>query len=135
MSRRIGVVPWLIRDGKLHVVLVRSVDGDRWVLPKGKPKRGMPSRDLAALEAWEEAGVRGRLHPKEAHESRLIRQGEVLKLRLYPLEISRLANRWPERRSRRRRVVRAARAIALLSDPGMAAAVKALARRVKRQRG
>ncbi len=63
MRQRLGVVPFVLersgRKTRLKVVLVSSRDGDRWVLPKGKPKARMSRRDLAALEAWEEAGVRG----------------------------------------------------------------------------
>ncbi len=132
MSRaRIGVIPWFFRDGELRVVLVKSADGDRWVLPKGKPKRGMTRRDLAALEAWEEAGARGRFTPKAPIDVKLRRADGDLPLRLYPLAISKLADRWPERRHRRRRVVSAKGARRLLDDPGMIAAVRALEQRVR----
>lgn len=129
-GRRIGVIPWFVGEGGLRVVLVRSADGDRWVLPKGRPKKGMTKRDLAALEAWEEAGARGRFSPRAPIDVTLHRAEGVQPLRLYPLAIHKLADRWPERRIRRRKVVSAKRARKLLDDPGMIAAVRALERRI-----
>ena len=50
--QRVGVVPWLLRDGELHVVVVRSRDGQRWVLPKGRIDKQRTRRDMAEREAW-----------------------------------------------------------------------------------
>jgi 8-oxo-dGTP pyrophosphatase MutT (NUDIX family) len=36
--------------------LVSNKRGDRWVLPKGRPEKHLKKKEIAALEAWEEAG-------------------------------------------------------------------------------
>ncbi len=41
------------------VLLVSSRDTGRWVIPKGWPMDGKTAQQCAAIEAWEEAGVRG----------------------------------------------------------------------------
>jgi 8-oxo-dGTP pyrophosphatase MutT (NUDIX family) len=43
-------------SGTLQVLLVTSKTRGRWVLPKGKVKRGMHPHRAAAMEAFEEAG-------------------------------------------------------------------------------
>lgn len=43
----------------IEVLLITSRDTGRWVIPKGWPKRRKTGYEVARLEAWEEAGVRG----------------------------------------------------------------------------
>jgi len=47
------------RDERLEVRLVRTSDGARWTLPKGRQERGETLAQTAAREAAEEAGVTG----------------------------------------------------------------------------
>jgi len=46
-------------DERLEVRLVRTSDGARWTLPKGRQERGETLAQTAAREAAEEAGVSG----------------------------------------------------------------------------
>jgi len=46
-------------DERLEVRLVRTSDGARWTLPKGRQERGETLAQTAAREAAEEAGVTG----------------------------------------------------------------------------
>ncbi len=48
---------------KLKVLLITSRDAGRWVLPKGWPMDGRTPAETAAIEAWEEAGIRGTIDP------------------------------------------------------------------------
>lgn len=56
-----------LRDGPdgPEVLLVRTLDSGRWILPKGWPMKGRSLVEAAAQEAWEEAGARGRVMPAE----------------------------------------------------------------------
>ncbi|MDM7459888.1 MAG: NUDIX domain-containing protein, partial [Paracoccus sp. (in: a-proteobacteria)] len=47
------------------VLLVSSRGTGRWVIPKGWPMAGRSLAEAAAQEAWEEAGIRGRIHEGE----------------------------------------------------------------------
>jgi 8-oxo-dGTP pyrophosphatase MutT (NUDIX family) len=46
----------------VEVMLITSLDTGRWIVPKGWPIDGMTPAEAAAQEAWEEAGLRGRVH-------------------------------------------------------------------------
>ncbi|MBO6759109.1 MAG: NUDIX hydrolase [Roseibium sp.] len=46
-------------SGEPDVLLVTSRDKGRWILPKGWPEPDLEAHETAALEAFEEAGVRG----------------------------------------------------------------------------
>ena len=48
-------------NSQLEIMLVTSRGTRRWIIPKGWPKRGMLPYDTAAKEAFEEAGVIGKV--------------------------------------------------------------------------
>jgi len=58
-GRQFAALPVTERDGETLVLLVTSRDTGRWVLPKGWAERGLTGSELAAKEAFEEAGVVG----------------------------------------------------------------------------
>ncbi|MFJ6321995.1 MULTISPECIES: NUDIX hydrolase [unclassified Rhizobium] len=47
-------------DG-VEILVITSRDSGRWVVPKGWPMKGKEPHEAAATEAWEEAGVRGKV--------------------------------------------------------------------------
>jgi 8-oxo-dGTP pyrophosphatase MutT (NUDIX family) len=48
----------------IEVLVITSRDSGRWVIPKGWPMKGRKPQEAAAIEAWEEAGVRGDVRKK-----------------------------------------------------------------------
>jgi len=46
----------------LEILLLTSLDTGRWIIPKGWPMDGVTPAEAAAQEAWEEAGVRGKVN-------------------------------------------------------------------------
>jgi len=44
---------------KIQVLLISSRDTGRWIVPKGWPMKKKKPHEAAAIEAWEEAGVKG----------------------------------------------------------------------------
>jgi 8-oxo-dGTP pyrophosphatase MutT (NUDIX family) len=51
-------------DGEIEILLVTSRDTGRWIIPKGWPMKGKKPHRAAAIEAWEEAGVKGKARKK-----------------------------------------------------------------------
>ena len=61
-SNQVAAIPVRRRDdGNLEVLLVTSRETRRWIVPKGWPWPEVSDHEAAAAEAWEEAGVRGRI--------------------------------------------------------------------------
>lgn len=50
--------------GALEVLVVTSRESGRWIIPKGWPVEGKSLHRSAEIEAWEEAGVRGKARKK-----------------------------------------------------------------------
>ena len=103
-----------------EVLMITSRGTGRWVLPKGWPMKGRTLAGAAQQEAWEEAGVIGRVHetPVGYYSYRKWhRTGLALACRVevFRLDVADLARDWPERKKRKRRWMRpedAARAVA-----------------------
>jgi 8-oxo-dGTP pyrophosphatase MutT (NUDIX family) len=49
--------------GSTEFLLVRTSSG-RWTFPKGRLEDGLSLAEVAALEAFEEGGVEGKVHPR-----------------------------------------------------------------------
>lgn len=57
-----AALPWRRSvDGQVEVMLITSRETRRWVIPKGWPIRGKSSAKSAAREAFEEAGLVGKI--------------------------------------------------------------------------
>ena len=62
-STQVAALCWRKHRDRVEVLLITSRDTGRWVLPKGWPIPGLNAHEAAAIEAWEEAGVRGPVTP------------------------------------------------------------------------
>jgi len=59
--RQVAAVCYRIRNGAIEFLLVRTRGSGRWTFPKGSAEPGLTHAQAAALEAFEEAGVHGRI--------------------------------------------------------------------------
>jgi 8-oxo-dGTP pyrophosphatase MutT (NUDIX family) len=68
---QVAAVCYRVRPGGIEFLLVRTNSG-HWTFPKGKAEPGLTHAQAAALEAFEEAGVHGRI--EEASFARYFRR-------------------------------------------------------------
>ncbi|MQQ09442.1 NUDIX domain-containing protein [Epibacterium sp. SM1979] len=111
--------------GKLRFLLITSRGIGRWVLPKGWPMRGRKPWEAAQVEAWEEAGVRGRVRDKRIghYEYEKWRDGErpiPCRVDVYPLEVASLEKDFPEVGQRERQWLPPKDAAELVAEPQLA---------------
>jgi 8-oxo-dGTP pyrophosphatase MutT (NUDIX family) len=120
---QVAALCWRRKAGALQVLLITSRETRRWILPKGWPIRGLDLHQAAAREAWEEAGVRpervGRRSVGSYFYRKTMPRGKALPCRteVYPVEVRKLAKDFPERKERRRRWLRPAKAARLVAEP------------------
>lgn len=57
---QVAAVCYRLRKGRIQFLLVQT-RGGRWTFPKGSAEPGLTTAQAAALEAFEEAGVHGRM--------------------------------------------------------------------------
>ena len=58
---QVAAVCYRLRNGSIEFLLVRTRNSGRWTFPKGSAEPGLTHAQAAALEAFEEAGVHGRI--------------------------------------------------------------------------
>lgn len=103
---QVAALPWR-RDaeGQLLVLLATSRDTGRWVLPKGWPQKGRSLSETAAVEAWEEAGLSGRIgcDPLGSYFYRKLLDNGLrrrVRVQVFPLAVADEAQDWPEKGQR-----------------------------------
>lgn len=94
--------------GQPHVLLITSRQTGRWVVPKGNLMVGKAPHEAAAIEAEEEAGVRGAVSPVPLghfrYQKLLSGGGSVMAdVALFPLAVTDELKAWIEMDQRKRR--------------------------------
>lgn len=130
--QQVAALPWRHGKGGIEVLLVTTRTTRRWVVPKGWRMPGTEDADAAAIEAFEEAGVRGRISHQPFGQFAYLKvlgtnRTREVEATVYALQVTQELVDWPERRQRVRRWHDAATAASLVSDPGLATLITAFA--------
>jgi 8-oxo-dGTP pyrophosphatase MutT (NUDIX family) len=106
-QRRVAVVPVIAGKRKLKIGLVTPRCTDGWIVPTGKTEKKMSDRRVAALEAFEEAGLLGKLDSKFRIDVVLPSpcKRHERKTTVFLLHVKRILKSWPEDKQRRRKQV------------------------------
>jgi 8-oxo-dGTP pyrophosphatase MutT (NUDIX family) len=106
---------------QLKIVLVTSMNTQRWVLPKGNIETGLSPSESAAKEALEEAGVEGIVAVESigTYQYTKVNQkgGGNRRVAVYPMAVTSLLSDWPERNVRQRKWMTVERAAAAVAEP------------------
>jgi 8-oxo-dGTP pyrophosphatase MutT (NUDIX family) len=130
MPVQTAALPWR-RDSKggIEILLVTSRSSGKWIPPKGWPMRGKSLAEAAAIEAYEEAGVEGRVASRpigdfpRTKNHRLLGRIQFL-VKVHPLEVTRELDAWPERSQRERRWFEQEEAAQAVGSPELAALIR-----------
>ena len=109
--RQSAAVPVRVVDGRIEVLLVTSLRSGRWILPKGIVERDMTPAQSAAKEAWEEAGVKGKMDVHSIGMFENTKWGGVCSIEAFRMDVTEIADQWPESDKRKRKWVFLADAI------------------------
>lgn len=107
-----GALCWRVGKAGAEVLLISSRETGRWVIPKGWPMEGRSGAEAAAIEAWEEAGIKGQIAEAKlghfTYEKILNRDSKKEQalpciVDVFSLEVRKVAAQFPEQRQRRRK--------------------------------
>lgn len=136
--RQVGAIAYRDSDQEgLRILLVTSRETGRWVVPKGWPMKSKRPHQAAAQEAFEEAGVHGRVRKKASGSYRypkVLGNGNVVPCRvsLFPLRVKEEVANWPEAGQRNRRWFSPEEAAAAVNEPDLAQALRAFAESLRK---
>jgi 8-oxo-dGTP pyrophosphatase MutT (NUDIX family) len=118
----IGAFPFLYKKGKLQIMLITITSGNSWILPKGKPEDDMSKSQVAELESYEEAGIRGNIIDNKLKEE--FKRDDGGTLIIYPLHIETILDEWPEQHFRERKLLSIKDALDIVTKAEHLAAIK-----------
>ena len=104
-----GALPWRMGPKKrIEVLLVTGRRSRRWTIPKGWPMSGKSLAEAAAVEAFEEAGVKGKIDPEPLgsfdHTKQRVPFGSVdVTILVHSMNVEQELPKWPEIGQRRRK--------------------------------
>jgi len=117
-----GALCWRQQNDEVQVLLVTTRRSQRWILPKGWPVHDATPAEAALTEAWEEAGVVGKVKtsclgifsyckglPDDSNLPCVVA--------VFPVKVKELENDWPEKESRKRKWYSLKQAANLVEDP------------------
>jgi 8-oxo-dGTP pyrophosphatase MutT (NUDIX family) len=87
----------------VQVCLIRRKDSKSWGIPKGVVDRGDTRKETALNEAWEEAGLKGRLIGDAIGTYKYKKWDKTLRVAVYVMEVLDQADTWDEAAFRERR--------------------------------
>ena len=134
--RQIAALPYRL-DGasetsSVQVLLVTSRGTRRWVIPKGNIDTGMSPHAAAAMEAQEEAGVRGALCPTPLGSYRYRKRRSsgaslMVDVEVFPLLVHDELPAWKEQSQRERRWFGLTEATAVIDEPDLRDLIRSFA--------
>lgn len=108
----------------VEVLLITSRDTGRWVTPKGWPMANKAPHQVAEQEAFEEAGIKGKIadaplgsfsYLKRLDDGRSI----PCEVALYPLSVRKMKTKFPESSERERHWTSLELAAEMVEEPGL----------------
>ena len=111
-------------EGGPEVLLITSLNSRRWILPKGWLMESMSLAESAAREAFEEAGVAGRIASKPFGSYHYLKEkkdggGVPCSVDVFALEVTQQLDDWPEKGAREISWLLLDEAAILVSEPGL----------------
>ena len=111
-----GVIPYRIIAGKVEILLITTRKRQGWVIPKGGLCKGMSPHESAAKEAWEEAGVLGRVTTEKLGNYEYRKRGNIYRVNLFLLPVEEVLEDWPEATARERKWLEVNQAAELVKE-------------------
>ncbi|HSS14830.1 MAG TPA: NUDIX hydrolase [Rhizomicrobium sp.] len=124
-GRQVAALCWRAKRGTaLEVLLITSLNSKRWILPKGWPEPELGPAENAAREAFEEAGVMGKISAQPIGSYHYLKErkdggGIPCSVEVFALEVTKQLDEWPEKGSRKFSWLPVDQAAAHLAEPGL----------------
>jgi 8-oxo-dGTP pyrophosphatase MutT (NUDIX family) len=104
-----------------QLCLITSRTSRRWGLPKGAIEHPETGPAAALREAWEEAGLLGKISSAAIGIYLYRKDVRLCHVTLYPMDVERAATRWPEHEERDRLWLPCDEAVKIIHQPALRA--------------
>ena len=129
-----GAIPFRWKKGAVEVCLIRNKGRKKWKIPKGFVDPGETPQQAALKEAWEEAGLTGRLVGGPIGSYEYEKWGEELTVSVFLMEVTGEEDDWQESRLRERGWSSVEAAFSMLKKHPVKPLLEAAATKLERRR-
>jgi 8-oxo-dGTP pyrophosphatase MutT (NUDIX family) len=119
-----GVIPYRIKGDKLEILLITSRSKKNWIIPKGVKEPYMTPHESAQQEAYEEAGIIGKIEDEPVGMYEVEKWGGVCSVTVYPMLVEKEYDDWTEKDFRQRKWMGAKEAAEKVSKKSVAKLLK-----------
>lgn len=130
--RQVAALCFRKREGRVEILLITSRETRRWVIPKGWPMQPLKDYNAARREAFEEAGVEGRVRRKKLGSFGYAKLGAkdslAIRVDVYLLNVEREKETWLEKHQRKRRWFGVDEAAHRVQEPQLRKLIRSLAK-------
>jgi 8-oxo-dGTP pyrophosphatase MutT (NUDIX family) len=117
------------RASGIEVLLITSLNSKRWIMPKGWPEADLTPAENAAREAFEEAGVTGKINPQPVGKYHYLKErkdggGVPCSVEVFALAVTKQLEDWPEKGARELAWVPLEQAVTRIAEPGLSQVLK-----------
>jgi 8-oxo-dGTP pyrophosphatase MutT (NUDIX family) len=124
---QVAALCWRIspkRGSVPEVLIITSLNAKRWILPKGWLEPELSAAENAAREAFEEAGVIGKINPQPIGSYHYLKDrkdggGIPCSVMVFALAVTRQFDDWPEKNLRKLAWLPVEQAAARVVEPGL----------------
>ncbi len=125
---QVAALPYRMSSGEIEVLLITSRDSGRWLIPKGWLMKRRSGSEAAAVEAFEEAGIRGAVatSPLGAYTyQKTMKDGAaaLCQVQVYPMAVKSQAKKYKEKGQRQLQWLPPHQAAEQVAEPELAALI------------
>ena len=114
-----GAIPYRLIGGEFQVLLITTRGRKRWIVPKGIVEQSLSPAESALQEAYEEAGVKGRIQITPMGGFQFEKWGGTRSVTIFPLAVEEVLDKWPESKVRQRKWVSIQSAQDMVDEPDL----------------
>jgi 8-oxo-dGTP pyrophosphatase MutT (NUDIX family) len=111
-----AAIPFVLKNRTPRLLLITSRKRKRWIVPKGIVEHWQTPEEAAREEAWEEAGVRGRIVGGAVGTYEYGKWGGKCRVDVFLLRVEEILDEWPESDYRDRKWVDKDEALQLVDN-------------------
>ncbi|VAX13661.1 hypothetical protein MNBD_GAMMA24-653 [hydrothermal vent metagenome] len=128
-----AVIPYRIRNDRVEILIITSSRNKHWIVPKGVIDIGLSAQESAAKEAFEEAGVLGRVGDTLLGTYTYEKWGANCIIKVYPMEVLNVISEQERLEPERQRIwITAEQAPSYLKQKALLSMVLKLTRKLTR---